>query len=169
MQKSFSRRYRIPLFVVFYAGVFAALALLSYFVAIRSTAPQHIVSAKPYTFATDFTYIDLPRMAVSVSGNNNMVHMQIDIALEVAKKDAPILDGYKPRLVDRLNRFFSKLRPSQVTSPDSLPWLRGELLKQVNDADLPVSVHAVWLQRFIVTQPTAVYSHLVISPSLPTS
>ena len=167
--KSFSHRYKIPLFIVFYTGLFVFVAVLSYFVASKRSELEHSKTSKAYSFATDFVYVDLPRISVSVNGGNDRVHMQIDLSLEVTKEDASILEGYRPRLVDQLNRFFGGLHPNQVTSARSLPWVRSEILKQVNHADLPIPVHAVWLQRFIVTQPPMAFSHLVIPVPAPTS
>ena len=167
--KLFSNKVRIPSFIVLYTIIFAVFAVLSYFAAYKGMVFHSIGTSKNYSVEIDYAYVDLPRMTASLNGSSDNVHMQIDIALEVPKKDAALLNRYKPRVVDILNRFFSGLRPGQLQSSRALPWLRGEILKQVNDAELPVPVHAIWVQRLIVTQPPVAFSHLVISPHAPTS
>ena len=167
--KSFSHTLRGSAFVLLYTAIFSAFAVLSYFAAYKDIFPHPAPASKTYRFETDFAYVDLPRLSASLSSSSDTVHVQIDVTLEIAKKNASTLNIYKPRLTEKLNMFFSGLHPNQVLSSRSVPWLREELLKQVNNADLPVPIHAVWVQRFIVTEPPTAISHLVISPTTPTS
>jgi len=128
---------------------FAALAAFGYFAVdtdghFRRPAPMN------QQFTTDMTYYDLPRMTLAVGQGKDETHVRIDITLEVAKKDLPILEGYQPQITDRLNVFFIALHPEQIRRFSTLPWLRGEMLQQVNNLSMPFPVHDLMLRQMIV-------------------
>jgi flagellar basal body-associated protein FliL len=95
-------------------------------------------------------YIDLPRINLQVGDANNEVHMRLEISLEVAKKDLPIMQGYQPQITDRLNFFLAHMRPEQLRQPQNIPELRAAMLRLVNDMGAPVPVHDLMLRQMIV-------------------
>ncbi len=104
-----------------------------------------------HRFETDMAYVDLPRVMVNVNSESDSMQVQLDVALEVEKKDAVIVEGYKPKLSENMYDFMSHLRATQVRSDRFTSWLRAELLDRMNHVGLPVPVHSVVLQRLLVT------------------
>jgi flagellar basal body-associated protein FliL len=101
-------------------------------------------------FTTEMAYYDLPHMTVAMASGGASSHVRLDISIEIASKDMMIVEGYQPRMTDGLNRFLSHLRPDQIARPNALPWLRAELLKQVNSVGSPAPVHDLTFRQFVV-------------------
>jgi len=146
--KNNSSKYGAYHFLVLYVGVFVSLAALGYYVANKYsvTGVQPTPSAR--TFATDLTYYDMPRMTISVGSGS--VHMRVDVALEVAKKDVSIVEGYQPRMTAKLNSYLSTLSPERMQEAKLLPWLRAEMLAQVNSVGIPVPIHDLLFRQLVV-------------------
>jgi flagellar basal body-associated protein FliL len=101
-------------------------------------------------FTTEMSYYDLPRMTVAMAEGPDAAHVRLDISLEIANKDKIVVEGYQPRMTDTLNHFLSTLRPEQLQRPNVLPWLREELLKQVNSVGSPAPVHDLTFRQFVI-------------------
>ena len=141
---------RIVYFYIAYMTLFAILGLCSYFMANKAGligAPKP-ASNSPRVFISDVAYFDLPRMIVSIGAGGTQ--MRVQISLEVARDDLPALEGYQPRITDRLNGYFSRLEPKELTRPGYLPFLRQEMLRQINDAGAPVPVHDLMLRQLVI-------------------
>lgn len=147
MKTSATRSEIVQVYVACIA-LFIALAACGYYW-VRSTAPVAHPAPIAHGFVTDMTYIDLPRMTVSL-GAGGSTQVRVEISLEVARKDVAIVEKYQPQITDRLNRFFSKVSPDEIEEPNSLTLLRDDLLWQVNGTGMPVPVHDLMLKQMIV-------------------
>ncbi|MDD3029193.1 MAG: flagellar basal body-associated FliL family protein [Alphaproteobacteria bacterium] len=143
--------------VQFYAvAVLLLLCLLSagYFFADRAlhaSAPQEdvgIQSEAQKTFISDMTYVDLPRLTVSFGGG--LSNVQLDIALEVARDDIPVLEKYVPQIVDRFNAFFPHVPFENVREARFVFSLRQDLLRQVRSIGMPIPVHDLMLHKLLI-------------------
>lgn len=145
----FSSKYKTYHFVALYVGVFVALAALGYYVANRySLAAVQPPPEASRAFATDLTYYDMPRMTITVGGGD--VHMRVDVALEVAKKDVSVVEGYQPRMTAKLSSYLSTISPERMQEAKLLPWLRAEMLAQVNSVGMPVPIHDLLFRQLVV-------------------
>jgi flagellar basal body-associated protein FliL len=148
MKPNASRNQIVQVYIACLA-MFVALAVGGYFLADRAGLIAHPRSAATQDFVTDMAYYDLPHMNISMGGGRS-THLWVDIALEVARKDMPIIAGYQPQIMDKLNLFFSKMKPEDVEQPDAMPALRQEILWQINSAGAPIPVHDMMLRRMVI-------------------
>jgi flagellar basal body-associated protein FliL len=152
MEKN-AEKYTIIQFYVASVVIFIILAAVGYFLADRwgmipartSSAP----SSQATGFVTDWAYVDLPRMTVSL-GNSAATHMQVDISLEVAPKDVMVLEGYLPQIMDRFNLFLPHVKVDELSRPIGMYSLHKNMLRQVNNMGMPVSVHDLMLQNVVI-------------------
>jgi flagellar basal body-associated protein FliL len=144
----FLSRYRTHTFLTMYVSVFMALAALGYYVVHKSSFVEGHPAQATHSFASDLAYYDMPRMTIVVGGGD--VHMRIDMALEISKKDMQIVEGYQPRMTAKLNSFLSTLGSERVREAQMLPWLRAEMLAQVNSVGMPVPVHDLLFRQLVV-------------------
>jgi hypothetical protein len=70
--------------------------------------------------------------------------------LEIAKKDLPVVEGFQPHMVDKLNTFFISIDPDKIQETMYMPWLHVEMLKQINSVGSPVPVHDVLLRQMLI-------------------
>jgi flagellar basal body-associated protein FliL len=120
-----------------------------YYEADRSGLIEH-AAPRSHSILTEMAYLDLPRVTVDVGSGVDKTHVRIDISLEVAKADIPVFEGYQPRITDRINYFFMHVRPDQVLALGTQPFLREELIRQINKAGAPVPVHAIVLRQMVI-------------------
>jgi len=97
----------------------------------------------------DAAYVDVPRMTVSLGGSAS-TRIQVDITLEVPKKDADVLEGYLPKIMDRLNVYLPKIKADELKNPDAMFMLHKEMLYQINNIGIPVKVNDVVLQNLVI-------------------
>jgi flagellar basal body-associated protein FliL len=99
----------------------------------------------------DLAYLHLPRISVAVgSVGASSSHIKMDIALEVAAKDIAVLQGYEPRITDKINQFLGGLTAEEIERPSTTPWLRAEVLKQANTAGSPVPVTGIVFRSLVI-------------------
>jgi len=152
--KSFASRHRLSTFIIAYVSVFLVLGWFGYHMSVRMGMAR--LPPPSHHFATDMSYLDLPRMVVSVGGSGEggggiwAPRVRLDITLEVAGKDAEILRGYQPQIMEKIAAYMMKLKPEDLTRRGSMQWLRGELLNRINNADMPVPVHDVLFRELII-------------------
>ncbi|MGB9153147.1 MAG: flagellar basal body-associated FliL family protein [Alphaproteobacteria bacterium] len=146
----FSSRYRAYHFLAAYIGVFVMLSVLGYYVASKSSFVDSRPAPMTHKFATDLAYYDMPRLTVALGSGDQATRVRLDISLEVAKNDVGIVEGYQPRITARLNRFLTTLDPARIQEAGLMPWLRAEMLRQVNDAGAPVPVHDLLFRQLVV-------------------
>ncbi len=101
-------------------------------------------------FSTDMAYFDLPRISLNLGGGMASTQMRIDLSLEVAKRDLPMLEGYQPKITDRLNRFLTGIDPADTRRVSAVTALRHDMLEQVNRVGMPVPVHDVLLRQLVI-------------------
>jgi flagellar basal body-associated protein FliL len=141
-------RSRIFYVYAFAVLMFLTLAIFGYCVADMNGLRRPVPLAG--NFVTDMAYIDLPRINLQVGDANNEAHMRIEIALEVAKKDIPTVEGYQPQITDRLNLFLAHMRPEQLRQLRNIPELRADMLRLVNDMGSPAPIHDLMLRQMII-------------------
>jgi flagellar basal body-associated protein FliL len=152
-----ARKIRFYNFVTAYMTLFGMLAALGYYALENANFFSTPEANASHGFHSDLAYYDLPRMTIAVGsggepggGGAIAPRVRIDIALEVAIKDVRVIDGYQPRITDRLTTFLSHLTPDQIEQPGSMPWLHEQMLKQVNSAASPVPVHDLMFRQLVV-------------------
>jgi flagellar basal body-associated protein FliL len=154
------RKKKISYFIPAYALLLAIMAVFGYY-ALRNDASTGTLAGTQvasHGFHTDLAYYDLPRMTVSIGGNNasnggggsTAPRVRVDISLEVASKDIRVIDGFQPRITDRLSNFLSQLTPEQIETPSSTTWLREQMLRQINAAGSPVPVHDLMFRQLVI-------------------
>ncbi len=131
-----------------------ALAIIGLFMAdqwgLISTQPTVSTdSSVSHKGARDIAYVDVPRMTVSLGGSAS-TRMQVDITLEVPKKDAAVLEGYLPQIMDRLNAYLPRIKIEDIGRPDAMFMLHKDMLWQINNIGIPVLVQDVMLQNMII-------------------
>ena len=131
-------------------GIFIALAVLGYCIARKSDFVASRPAPTAHALTTDFTYYDIPRLNVVVGSGNTATHVRIDLSLEVGKDDLSVIEGYQPRITARLNRFLMTINPDRMQKANWLPWLRSQMLGQINRAGAPVPVHNVLFRQLVV-------------------
>ena len=98
-------------------------------------------------FSTDMAYYDLPRVNLTMGHNGAAAHIRVDISIEVSKKDMIIVQGYQPRIVDKLNIYLSNLDPAVMRRVSAAVQLRHDMLDEVNRIGMPVPVHDLLLRQ----------------------
>ena len=144
-----SAKHRMRFYLVAYICVFAVLAVLGRYTALR------IGFIKPpateiQTFSTDLTYFDMPRMTVAVNGSQGTTKIRLDLSLEVSKKDMRYVERFQPRMTDRLTSYFEHADPILLTSVKSMPLLRADILRQINAVGMPVPVHDLLFREMVI-------------------
>ena len=142
-------RRRLTIFLSAYLAL-GGLAALGYVLL------AHPFAAKPVNgdfanrgFVTDMTYVDLPRLTTYVSAGGQSVHLRLDVALEVANKDSIRIQGETPQIAESLTVFLENVTPDQLRGNKTANWLRGEMLRVVNNVTAPVPVHDLLFRQFV--------------------
>lgn len=152
MEKN-AEKYTIIRLYVASVVIFIILAVAGYFLAGRWGLLPARISSTSSSEATglvpDWAYVDLPRMTVSL-GHSATTHMQVDISLEVAPKDVMVLEGYLPQIMDRFNLFLPHVKVDELSRPIGMYSLHKNMLWQVNNMGMPVSVHDLMLQNMVI-------------------
>jgi flagellar basal body-associated protein FliL len=148
MFKSASKSRLMQLYI-FVLLVFAGLASCGYFFAeeaglIKRPAPM------THKFVSEMAYIDLPRMIVDMGHKGSLSQVQVDISLEIADKDKYVVEGYKPLITDKINNFLANEKPEEIERISKMPWLRHEILRQINSAGAPVPVYDVFFREMFI-------------------
>jgi flagellar basal body-associated protein FliL len=141
-------------FLHFYVGsvaLFLVLAAVGYYWVDREglLSASSPPSAPPHESKADRTYVDLPRMAVSLGGGTGN-QVRVNISLEVDRKDASVVEGYLPQIMDKLNVFFPKVQIEELRNPRAMFILHKDMLWQINSIGMPFSVHDLMLQNLVV-------------------
>jgi len=137
-------------FVIAYTIALLSLAAVGYYFEIyRPHAAVHKAATQQY-FSTDLTYYDLPRISMNMKSSSKTGHVNIDISLEVAKKDAWRLEDFKSRITDRIVTYMYKQELDQMRPPKDIAWLHRDLLRVINTANQPVVVHDVLFRQFVI-------------------
>jgi flagellar basal body-associated protein FliL len=133
-----------------YAAIIAGFVVLAAYggfilVGAGKTPPQNQQIA-----VVEKTYYKLPSIVVDMTGSGKSSRVQFDISLEVARTDMRILEGYQPRITERLNDYLSNAHFDAFNHRNSLVRMRQEMLQEVNNAGAPVTVYDLILRKIIV-------------------
>lgn len=97
-------------------------------------------------------FMDLPDILVNLdTGNQKPAYLKVHVALQVAKEsDAPLIQGFMPRILDDLTLYLREMRPDTLKDPKTLERLRQELLKRVGQEIKPVKVSDILFREFLI-------------------
>lgn len=132
-------------------GFFVLLGAVGFFWAkkigpVHSTPTATALSARP---VLSLALVDLPRVTISLS-NGSRGQMNLDMSLEVEKKDIPVVEGYVPQVLDKLNNFFPRVDFYEVDQSHSMLLLRNDMLWQINSIGMPVHVRDLIIQKMVI-------------------
>lgn len=99
--------------------------------------------------ALNLALVSLPRVTISI-GNGGRGQMNLDMSLEVEKKDVSVVEGYVPQVLDRLNGFFPRVDFYEVEHSRSMILLRNDMLWQINSIGMPVQVRDLIIQKMVI-------------------
>lgn len=133
---------KINLFLTAYVAALVLLAVVGYLAGdytARLDAERKAELASQH-FASDVSYVDLPRVSMSLSsadGSNGRI--RIDMSIEVEKRNMGRIQDYQPVISERLVKYIRNLQVDDVRKPNAVPQLRKNLLKEVNSVSrMPV-------------------------------
>jgi hypothetical protein len=102
-------------------------------------------------FQTDIAYVDLPRITLtlpaSAMGEGNI---RMDITLEVENKYAAQVEGFRPRIADKLIHYTRSLNYKDLARPNSTLWLKPDMLSIVNNVSDSVPIRNIIFRQFLV-------------------
>lgn len=148
-----SSKHLILGFVLAYALVFAGLAAVGYHCLPKSGENIRVSKKEAPIVLTDVAYVDLPPVIVSVEarqGVSTTPRVRVDLALEVARKDREVVEGYQPYITERVGTMLRGLSPEEIESTRNIGWIRSEMLRAVNTAGAPAQVQGVIFRRFVL-------------------
>lgn len=97
-------------------------------------------------------FYDMPDMVVNIqSPDGAPTYLKLSVSLELKGKDEE--NGLKvlmPRIVDQFQSYLRELRVDDLRGSESVMRLKEELLRRINVAAKPYSVHDVLLKEMIV-------------------
>jgi len=139
-------------FLVAYVLALVGLAALGY---LLSDYALHYQSAAQQTldkknFVSDVSYVALPTMNMTVGAHGASGQVRMDIGLEVKRQNAPYVEGFGPAINERIATYMQKLKKDDIKQLDTSPWLRKELLGEVNAAAFPYPVLDVVFRRLVI-------------------
>lgn len=137
---------------LFYVGslvFFLVLMVLGYWWVEETGILGNQPSYKKQKGPIAWTYIEIPRVTVSL-GQGTFMQIQLDLALEVEPKNAAVIEGYIPKIADRLNGFFPRVDLDDIQESRSMFLLRKNMLWQINQVGAPVPIHDVIIQKMVI-------------------
>lgn len=137
---------RMALFYMYFLISCVAIGACGYFFVKRTgiVTPQHSAQTP------QLSYYDLPQMTVSLGGGGSDGQIMLDVSLGVSSEDMTILEGYQPKITDKLTWYLSQESKYNITHPQSTEWFRDELLRQVNSVGAPVKVRTLRLKELVI-------------------
>lgn len=147
-----SRNYQVAAFLFFY---FAAVGISAwagyYFYGDYALQKAHKQMKESGRYQSDLSYVDLPRISVTLSSDGQQSGtVRMDITLEVENKYAQQVEGLRPRITDRLIHYSKTLSYDELSQPNSIIWLKPDMLQEVRQATSPATVKDIIFREFIV-------------------
>jgi len=144
------KKFHINRFVIAYSVALLTLAGVGYYFDIyQPQAEVKKLKTQEY-FSTDLTYYDLPRISMNTKSAAKTSHVNIDISLEIARKDAWRLEDFKSRITDRIVAYMYKQDTDQLRPPNDIAWLHRGILHVVNTTNQPIVVHDVVFRELVI-------------------
>ena len=137
---------RVLLFAILYMTVLIGLAFFAYsfveenFDEMRSLAPSE-----------KHGFYELPSFTVDVAAsgsNTNSVHMEV--SLKVNPRDIVKLQGYLPRIIDRIQTYMNTLRSEELRAFSNFTLLHEDLMLQLNKVSGPVRIMGIIIRRLVI-------------------
>jgi flagellar FliL protein len=138
-------------------GILAALAGGAFAVALFVVRPMFPpvaagdVKAKPtpHKFGR---VVALDSVVVNVAQTEGRRYLKATVHIEVPEEEKIVkeVESRKPQLLDLIVATLTKKTLSEVTAPEALDRLRGEVLERVNQALGPERVRQVFITEFVV-------------------
>lgn len=146
------RQYHIALFLLAYVSAFAISAWAGYyFYADYALHKVHHKEAETQRFQSDMAYVDLPRISVTLSSaNGHAGTVRMDVTLEVENKYVAQVQGFRPRIADRLIRYAQTLNYDDLAAAKSIVWLKPDMLQEIQDSGTPAPIRDIIFREFIV-------------------
>ncbi|MDE1900483.1 MAG: flagellar basal body-associated FliL family protein [Alphaproteobacteria bacterium] len=151
----FIRKNRLSVFIASYTVLFALLAVCGALLAKERVENQRLQAGfgtGQRGLVTDMAYCDLPRMTVSMHNPSSASapYLRADLSLEVSRADEAIIEGYQPRIMEKLNILLSNVDMAEIQRDHALPQLRAAMLKAVNSSGIPVPVHDLLFRELVI-------------------
>jgi flagellar basal body-associated protein FliL len=101
---------------------------------------------------TALVFLDLPKMDVTLSSPAGAPErVKVALSLQVMRKNLLQLEGYQPRITDRIIVFLRQQDVEKIRQPAASSWLRKSLLSEANDAaNNQVPITDVVFRQFVV-------------------
>lgn len=99
---------------------------------------------------SDVQYIDLPRMNLSVAGTGGSGNLRMDISLEVEKKYASRIEGYRPHISDRIINYVRSMDGADISKPAAAAKMREQLLEEAKGGSFPYPIVDVIFRQYVV-------------------
>ena len=144
---------KINPFLAAYVVGLGCLAVIGYSCAdftMHIDHPAKTVAEQTQTH-TDVTFVDLPRLNLVVpSAHGSRGRLRMDITLEIDKKYALMLQGYTPRISERIESYAQAINIEDVTPPKATQQLRQDLLQEAATGGFPVPIIDVIFRQFVM-------------------
>jgi len=147
-----ARGWRISRFIVAYVTVLAMLSIIGYYYAgASSNKPDHAPSARSDNyFSTDLAFFDLPSITLNLGGEDGTSHIDLDVSLEVAKKDMRRIEDFGPRIADRILFTMRRQHTDQLQTQKDMAKLHTEMLNDLNTNVMPIPIHDVIFRKLVI-------------------
>ncbi len=94
----------------------------------------------------------LPPVTVNLASRGSKAHTaRMSIGLEVKNDQLPRVEGYAPRIIDRIQTTMGRVSLDEVRDRKNLLWLSRTLLWEVNQVSGPVKILDVLFREIVVT------------------
>ena len=137
---------RVLMVSVLYFVVLLGIAYAGYV-----TGLERLQIAEKVTEAEKKGFFELPTVVVNVNGlNESATAVKIDITVKVAPEDIPLLKGYKPVMIDRIQQYINKIDIEDLKNTNNLSFLREDFVYQLNQVTQSVRVIDVIIRKLVV-------------------
>jgi flagellar basal body-associated protein FliL len=144
---SFLEGSRGKLLIALYVAFLVALGIGGYFMGRDKVIARTIVQLNaPITQQMPITTFG------TKSSDTQAGTIRFTFSLEIAERDTKRLEGYTPKIMDRIQTILNDTPPKQLNSPSGLELFRENLLNQINRVSGPVNVSNIYFQKLIAPQ-----------------
>lgn len=134
---------RMILFMLLYFGLLFTMGTVGY-----NVGTDQLRRARESERAAE--YQSLPAMALTLpNAESPWGGVKLELTLGVEQRDTERLQGYMPRIIDRLHTYMSQLDVQQLKTAYDIKLLRNELLTQVNQVSGPVHIKSVYIRKLL--------------------
>jgi flagellar FliL protein len=139
----------VGILVALAAGAFAVVLFV-----VRPMFPSPVAGeTKPKTTTHKFgRVVALDSVVVNLAQTEGRRYLKATVHIEVPEEEKVVkeVESRKPQLLDLIVATLTKKTLSEVTAPEALDKLRGEVLERVSQALGPERVRQVFITEFVV-------------------